>query len=101
MSMSTCMSTFSWVRVQKNVLKYVQEYEYEYSNSRIDRASLARIQTFLGPLWSHMVPYGPTYIALTHEGNKLVHFNGSQCTNTHETCTVYWSQAIFHEYEYR
>ena len=22
----------------------------------IDRASLARIQTFLGPLWSHMVP---------------------------------------------
>ena len=49
----------------------------------IDRASLAHIQTFLGP------PYGPTYIALTHEGNKLAHFNGSQCLNTRKTCTVY------------
>ena len=46
-----------------------------------------------GPMWSHVVPCGPiwshVYIALTHEGNKLGHFNGSQCSNTRETCTVY------------
>ena len=48
--------------------------------------NLACIRTFLGP-------YGPSNIALTHQGNKLAHFNGSQCSNTRETCTVYsvWS----------
>ncbi len=51
----------------------------------ISRENLARIQTFL----DH---FGPMYIALTHQGNKLSHFNGTQCLNTRETiaawCTV-------------
>ena len=41
-----------------------------------------------------LVPYGPTYIDLTHEGNKLAHFNGSQCLNTRETCTVYYHARV-------
>ena len=53
------------------------ETTYAIRQSLIDRASIAGIRTFWGPLWSH----GPTYIALTHEGNKLAHFNRSQCSN--------------------
>ena len=34
------------------------------------------------------------YIALTHEGNKLAHFNGSQCSNTRETCSLLWPAMI-------
>ena len=44
--------------------------------------------------------------SLTHEGNKLAHFNGSQCSNTRETCTVYlailmnrqFSRNVFNKY---
>ena len=60
--------------------------EFVLGGHTVYRASLARIRTFFG---TTLVPYGPMYIALTHEGNKLAHFNGSQCSNTCKTCTVF------------
>ena len=62
-------------------------YMYLKSSNR-----LCKSRAYSNIFGTTLVPNGPTYmymyIALTHEGNKLAHFNGSQCSNTRENCTV-------------
>ena len=80
-----------------NINIYIHNHNFINYFGPIDRASLARTRTFLGPLWSHMVlSYVHCFKRMKETNSRTL--NGSQCSNTRETCTVYNRPACIKQY---